>query len=62
MPAQLLVDAKQTALTHYGRLVLLAEDAAAGPRARFNANVVGRMLDRTVANGGRGAFARSASG
>ena len=30
MPAQPLVDARQAALAHYGRLVVLAEDAAAG--------------------------------
>jgi len=30
MPAQPLVDAKQAALAHYGRLVVLAEDAASG--------------------------------
>ena len=34
MPAQPLVDAKQATLAHYGRLVLLAEDAATGRRAR----------------------------
>ena len=50
MPAQLLVDAKQAALAHYGRLVLLAEDAAAGRRARrIHSSLAGIGLsDRAV--------------
>ena len=50
MPAQPLVDAKQAALAHYGRLVLLAEDAAAGRRARrIHSSLAGIGLsDRAV--------------
>ena len=50
MPAQPLVDAKQAALAHYGRLVLLAEDAAAGRRARrIHSSLAGIGLsDRSV--------------
>ena len=50
MPAQPLVDAKQAALAHYGRLVLLAEDAAAGWRAqRIHSSLAGIGLsDRSV--------------
>ena len=50
MPAQPLVDAKQTALAHYGRLVLLLEDAAAGRRARrIHSSLAGIGLsERTV--------------
>ena len=50
MPAQPLVDAKQAALAHYGRLVVLAEDAAAGRRARrIHSSLAGVGLsDRAV--------------
>ena len=50
MPAQPLVDAKQAALAHYGRLVLLAKDAAAGRRARrIHSSLAGIGLsDRTL--------------
>ncbi len=48
IPAEPLVDAKQAAVAHYGRLVLLAKDAPAG-RRRIHSSLAGVGLSDRAA-------------